>query len=146
VRDSGTDEPGHPAPSGDAQLDRALRSMHADPGRRWTLDRLAREAGVSRSVFAERFRERIGTTPMRFLGDLRMRLARRLLADRGLGAGEVGRRVGYASEAAFNRAFRAALGEPPGRYRRGRPGRGAARRLPVSRARTPDAGESPPCT
>jgi len=110
--------PGLLALTRDLQLGRALRSIHADPGGDWSLDRLASVAGASRSAFSERFRERTGVTPMRYLADWRMRSARRLLADPALSVSEVGRRVGYASEAAFNRVFRAAVGQPPGRYRR----------------------------
>ena len=102
----------------DPQLGRALRSMHADPAGSWSLDALASEAGVSRSVFADRFRERIGMTPMRYLTEWRMQRARELLANPSLSVSDVGRRVGYASESAFNRAFRDAIGEPPGRHRR----------------------------
>lgn len=110
--------PGVLASIDDAQLGRALRAIHAEPARDWSLAELATRAGLSRSVFAERFRKRIGATPMRYLADWRMRSARRLLRDPALSVGEVGRRVGYASEAAFNHAFRESVGEPPGRHRR----------------------------
>lgn len=99
-------------------LRRAIDALHADPSAVWSLARLASRAGMSRSVFAERFRSRVGTSPMRYLAGYRMRRACALLSDETLSVGEVGRRVGYASEAAFNRAFRQRLGEPPGRYRR----------------------------
>jgi len=102
----------------DPQLGRALQAIHAEPGADWSLDALASLAGASRSVFTERFRERLGIAPMRYLTDWRMKRARRLLADPGVSVGEVGRRVGYTSEAAFNRAFREVVGEPPGRHRR----------------------------
>ena len=102
----------------DPQLRRALEAMHAEPAREWSLGTLASRAGLSRTVFADRFRERLGVTPMRYLTDWRMRQARHLLVDSALSVGEVGRRVGYASEAAFNRAFRESVGEPPGRHRR----------------------------
>jgi len=128
---------------GDPLLGRALRSLHAEPGRDWSLARLASLAGTSRSVFTQRFRERLGTTPMRYLTDRRMQLARELLADCALSVGEVGRRVGYASEAAFNRAFRDVVGEPPGRYRRALTRTRSPSRLPAERARSTDADETP---
>lgn len=103
----------------DPEFGHVLRSVHADPGADWSLDALASLAGASRSAFACRFRARTGMTPMRYLAGWRMQKARRLLADSSLSVSEVGRRVGYASEAAFNRAFRDVVGAPPGRYRRG---------------------------
>lgn len=59
----------------DPRLSRAIAAMHKDPGRAWTVDRLAREAGSSRSVFAQRFVRATGATPLRYLTALRMRLA-----------------------------------------------------------------------
>ncbi len=102
----------------DPQVARALQAIHEEPAKAWSLESLATLAGASRSVFAERFRSRVGMTPMRYLADWRIRKARTLLSCPGLSVGEVGRRVGYDSEAAFSRAFREAIGEPPGRYRR----------------------------
>ncbi|MDJ0787912.1 MAG: AraC family transcriptional regulator [Myxococcota bacterium] len=102
----------------DPQVAPALRAIHADPARDWSLESLASVAGASRSVFADRFRQRTGRTPMRYLTDWRMQKARRLLANPALSVGDVGRSVGYGSEAAFNRAFREAVGEPPGRHRK----------------------------
>lgn len=127
----------------DPRLGRALRCIHAEPAREWSLEALAARAGQSRSVFAERFRERIGRTPMRYLAEWRMQRARRLLADPELSVSEVGRQVGYASEAAFNRAFRDAFGEPPGRYRRSATSRKGAAPPASARARSPDAGAIP---
>lgn len=102
----------------DDHLRRVLESVHADPGEGWTLEKLAARAGLSRSVLAERFRERLGVSPMRYVADWRVQRARHLLTDRNLSVGEVARRVGYASEAAFSRVFRESVGEAPGRYRR----------------------------
>ncbi len=121
VRAQGGADPGALASLEDPQLGRALKAIHEDPAAPWTLGALASIAGVSRSVFADRFRERIGVTPMRYLTHWRMQRAQGLLTREGLSVGEVGQRVGYASEAAFSRAFRASVGEPPGRYRRAGP-------------------------
>ena len=81
---------------------------------------LAAMGGLSRSVLAERFRARTGTTPMRYLASWRLEKARHLLREGTRGVGEVAAEVGYASEAAFNRVFKARFGQPPGRLRRSR--------------------------
>jgi AraC-like DNA-binding protein len=108
----------------DPSLGRALAALHGRPEADWSLESLARIAGQSRSLFAERFRERMGTTPMKYLAAWRMQMARRLLERPGACIGEVARRVGYASESAFHRSFRDHFGMPPGAWRRDR---GAAR-------------------
>lgn len=95
----------------------ALRAMHSDPARAWTLDALAREAGLSRSGFAERFVCYTGETPMNYLAQWRMQLAASLLKD-GLTIGSIAGRVGYRSEAAFQRAFKKHVGVTPGRWRK----------------------------
>lgn len=105
----------------DPQLGRALQAIHAGPAADWSLDALARIAGQSRTLFVERFRERLGTSPMRYLSRWRLLRARHLLGSTDLSVAEVAQRVGYASESAFHRAFRAEFGAPPGRLRRGRP-------------------------
>lgn len=100
-------------------LGRAMRAIHADPSRNWTVESLAREAALSRTTFAETFAKHAGVTPMQYVTDLRMQHARKLLtSDRNVAA--VGEAVGYRSEAAFNRAFRKAWGIAPGAYRRNR--------------------------
>lgn len=102
----------------DPQLGRALRALHAEPEAPWSLERLARTAGLSRTLFAERFRARLGVPPMRYLAGARLQKARELLAREDCPVGEVAHRVGYASESAFNRAFREHFGAPPGAWRR----------------------------
>ena len=104
----------------DPALRRALEQIHAAPGEAWTLPRLAARAGVSRSVLSDRFRATLGTSPMRYLASWRLEKARHLLDRRELGIGEIAAAVGYASEAAFNRAFKEAHGAPPGRLRASR--------------------------
>jgi AraC family transcriptional regulator, activator of mtrCDE len=116
-------EEGHPGALGalaDPQLGRALAALHAEPEADWSVDALARVAGQSRTLFTERFRERMGTSPMRYLVAWRMRKARRLLAGGAVSVAEAARRVGYRSESAFNRAFREQFGAPPGVYRKSR--------------------------
>ncbi|WP_077033374.1 AraC family transcriptional regulator [Pelomonas sp. KK5] len=109
----------------DPALARALFAMHRKPGQHWTLARLAQQAGLSRTVFSERFLARVGETPMRYLLAWRMHCARDLLA-RQLPVGDVAARLGYASERAFRQAFKRLTGTTPMAFarqqRRGPPG------------------------
>lgn len=102
----------------DPQLGRVLEALHAAPERDWSLEALARVGGLSRTLLAERFRNRVGTSPMRYLASWRVQKARRLLADGRCSVAEAARRVGYRSESAFHRAFRAHFGRPPAALRR----------------------------
>lgn len=89
----------------DPRLASALATMHGNPSQRWTLQSLARQAGMSRTVFTQRFGALMGTTPLRWLTRLRMHKARALLAPGGRPVGSVAAEVGYESEAAFRRAY-----------------------------------------
>jgi AraC-like DNA-binding protein len=102
----------------DPEVGRALRSLHARPERQWTVEDLAREVGVSRSGLAQRFTELIGEAPMRYLTGWRIQLAKHLILQAGLPIAEVAERVGYESEAAFNRAFKRHVGVPPVAWRK----------------------------
>jgi AraC-like DNA-binding protein len=99
---------------------RRWRSCMGDPRRRGRVERLAREVGLSRSAFAERFAHFVQESPMQYLTRWRMQLATRLLERQGVGVAQVAAEVGYESEAAFNRAFKKCVGAPPGAWRRGR--------------------------
>jgi AraC-like DNA-binding protein len=121
--------PGWLAGLRDPQVGRAIALLHADPAREWTLDRLARETGVSRSVLAERFAARLGETPMRYLTLWRMQLAARRLADGTETVAAVAGRIGFRSEAAFSRRFKEVTGLAPADWRR----RNAAREEPRTR-------------
>jgi AraC family transcriptional regulator, alkane utilization regulator len=101
----------------DAHVGKALRLLHANPTRNWTVGELARESAISRSALAERFTELVGDAPIRYLANWRMQLAKQLLRE-GAHVQEVATRVGYESEAAFNRAFKRATGSPPAAWRR----------------------------
>lgn len=103
----------------DPQVGRALRLMHEHPARDWTVDELAREVAVSRSVLAQRFADLVGETPMRYLATWRMQLAKQMMRDGAANIQDVANRVGYESEAAFNRAFKRATGSPPATWRKG---------------------------
>lgn len=102
----------------DRQVGAALALMHKDPARAWTLAALARGAGMSRSALALRFHRLVGRTPMQYLTMWRMQLARGYLTESALSTATVAERVGYRSEAAFGKAFKKAVGQGPGAYRR----------------------------
>lgn len=112
------EEPGWLAGLRDPKVGRALALLHAEPARDWTLGALARAAGVSRSVLAERFARWVGETPMRYLTLWRMQLAARLLADGATKVANVGEQVGFRSEAAFSRTFKKVTGLSPAEWRR----------------------------
>jgi len=94
--------------------------MHRRPAEPWTVASLAATAHLSRSVFSERFTQLVGVPPMRYLARWRMHLAGSLIREDQLGMGEVARRLGYGSEAAFSRAFKRHSSIAPGSLRRGR--------------------------
>ncbi|MEZ4444513.1 MAG: AraC family transcriptional regulator [Polyangiaceae bacterium] len=102
----------------DERLGRALRAIHERPGEPWTLDRLAKEAGMSRSSFATQFADEVGEPAMAYLSAHRMATARARLRDGEAPLAAIATEVGYQSEAAFGRAFKRATGVAPGRYRR----------------------------
>jgi AraC-like DNA-binding protein len=97
----------------DARIARALKTIHEQPLRRWSIDALARIAGMSRSTFYERFTALVGRSPLRYHNEWRLTLARDMLARRNARVGEVGLAIGYESEAAFSRAYKAHFGRSP---------------------------------
>jgi AraC-like DNA-binding protein len=99
------------------RLARAILALHRQPGRDWTVAELAAESGTSRSAFAERFHATTGTPPLRYAAELRMRLAGQWLSQDRLPIEAVAQRLGYASQAAFSRAFKRITGVPPGASR-----------------------------
>jgi AraC-like DNA-binding protein len=96
----------------------ALASMHREPTRDWTLAELAKRVGVSRTVFARRFVEVLGQTPLAYLASWRLSLGATRLRSSDDSVNEVALAVGYQSEAAFNRAFKREFGLPPAQYRK----------------------------
>ena len=98
----------------------ALSALHARPAHPWTLAELARAAATSRTVLAERFAQLVGVPPMQYLTQWRLQLAAEQLAGGSAKVAAVGARVGYESEAAFSRAFKRAMGQAPGEWRRAR--------------------------
>jgi len=101
-----------------ARLRNALVAMHEAPAQEWTLDELATVAGMSRSVFAATFRETVGITPGQYLQGWRVRLAQKALR-RGRPLKMIAAEVGYGSEAALSRAFKAQAGQSPRQWKAG---------------------------
>ncbi len=97
---------------------RAVAAVHADPGRDWTVEALARVALASRSGFAARFQKATGLTPGRYLTTLRVERAQRYLSEQDIPVATVARQLGYGSETAFGRAFRRHTGRTPSQWRR----------------------------
>jgi AraC-like DNA-binding protein len=102
----------------DPHVGKALALLHARPGHAWTLDALGHEAGLSRSALAEHFTALVGEPPIQYLTRWRMQVAAGLLDTTREGVAAIGAQVGYASEAAFNRAFKKLVGMPPATWRR----------------------------
>lgn len=114
------EDPGWLAGLRDPTVGRALALLHTEPARNWTLDSLARAAGLSRTVLADRFARCVGETPMRYLALWRMQLASRLLTDGSAKVSAIAEQVGFRSEAAFSRAFKKRTGLSPSGWRRAR--------------------------
>lgn len=112
----------------DLHVGRALAALHDRPAHPWTLDELAQEVGLSRSLLAERFQRFTGHPPMQYLAQWRMQLAAERLRNTTDTLAEIADRIGYSSESAFSRAFKRLVGVPPQhlprrRHRRPRPRR-----------------------
>jgi AraC-like DNA-binding protein len=102
----------------DERIAPAIRDMHADVARSWTVPQLARVAALSRSAFFDRFTRTVGLPPMEYLLTWRMALAKDLLRRHELALTEVADRVGYGSASAFSAAFRRYVGQPPSHFAR----------------------------
>jgi AraC-like DNA-binding protein len=102
----------------DKQIGAALSLMHGDIAKRWTVDDLASAIGMSRTIFAQRFKKFVGFAPLYYLLRWRMTVAGQEL-KKGKSLSKVAESVGYSSETAFNSAFKRITGESPGRYRAG---------------------------
>jgi AraC-like DNA-binding protein len=103
----------------DKQMGAAIGAMHGDPAHAWTLQVLAERAGMSRSTFALRFKEKVGTSPMEYLTRWRMLLAGDKLANSGDPVSVIALSLGYESESAFSTAFKRVMGCSPRQYGRG---------------------------
>ena len=103
---------------GDRIVGAALNALHARPAHAWTLEELARAAGSSRSVLAERFQHLVGSAPMQYLTQWRMLLAANILSRSNAPLARIAEDVGYQTDTAFSRAFRREFGAPPATWRR----------------------------
>ncbi|MDQ2843907.1 MAG: AraC family transcriptional regulator [Acidobacteriota bacterium] len=104
----------------DKQMKAAITSMHDDPAHRWTLQELAERSGMSRSIFALKFKATVGTSPMEYLTRWRMLLAGHRLTSSDDPISVIALSLGYESESAFSKAFRRVMVCSPRQYRRGR--------------------------
>jgi AraC-like DNA-binding protein len=109
--------PGWYRASGDPVVGHALRLLHHDPARQWTVAELARETGVSRAALARRFLALVGEPPMTFLTGWRIALAADLLREPGATIGSVAEQVGYGTPFALSAAFKRVRGVSPRRWR-----------------------------
>jgi AraC-like DNA-binding protein len=102
----------------DPFVGKTLSLMHGRPARDWTIEELAREVGLSRSVLAERFADLVGMPPILYLAKWRMQIASGLLSSGNANVATIAAEIGYGSEAAFSRAFKKMMGVPPSVWRR----------------------------
>ena len=101
----------------DAHIAQALTALHDQPAVNWTLAELAGQAGMSRTLFAARFRAAVGESPMRHLAKIRLGQAAGYLATSSLSVEAIARRTGYGTNASLSKAFKREFGTSPGRYR-----------------------------
>ncbi len=101
----------------DRHVGAALRLMHGDVAKRWKVNDLASEVGMSRTSFAERFKSLVGMAPLEYLVRWRMAIARDALTREDANLATIAEAVGYDSDTAFSLAFKRAFGSSPGRYR-----------------------------
>lgn len=118
LADATTAGPGWLSALSDRYMSIAITSIHSDPGYPWTLQSLAERVGMSRSVFALRFRKTVGATPMEYLTRWRMLLAADRLKNSDEGLSAIAHSLGYKSESAFGKAFRRVTGCSPRQYTR----------------------------
>jgi AraC-like DNA-binding protein len=104
----------------DKQIGAAISAMHDDPARRWTVQALAKRAGMSRSTFAVKFKQTVGASPMEYLTRWRMLLAGDRLTNSSESISVIAPSLGYESESAFSTAFKRVMGCSPRQYSRGR--------------------------
>jgi AraC-like DNA-binding protein len=102
----------------DKQMSAAIKAIHDEPAHRWTLQELGERAGMSRSTFAQKFKQTVGTSPMEYLTRWRMLLAGDRLTNSKEGVSEIALSLGYESESAFSTAFKRVMGCSPRQYSR----------------------------
>lgn len=102
----------------DHHLANGLRAFHNDYAADWTVEKLARESSMSRSLFADRFKQYLNLSPMQYVTNWRMQNARQMLIESNLTLDSVAQKIGYDTSAAFSKAFKRNVGLAPGEYRR----------------------------
>ncbi len=102
----------------DPFIGKALSLLHGGSAQDWTIEELAKQVGVSRSLLAERFTDLVGIPPMQYLAKWRMQIASELLTNGSAKVAAVAVEIGDASEAAFSRAFKKMVGMSPSAWRR----------------------------
>jgi AraC-like DNA-binding protein len=110
----------------DPSVGKALTLIHDKPADDWTIETLARQSGVSRTVLAERFVELVGIPPMQYLARWRMQIASEMLSSGNTNIARIAQEIGYESEASFSRAFKKMNGVSPSAWRLGVRGEGKA--------------------
>jgi AraC-like DNA-binding protein len=113
-----SDQKGWLAGARDPAVGQAMALLHKDPANPWTVSRLAKHVGLSRTRLAERFRHFLGSPPITYLTEWRLKLGAETLISSQLSVAEIAASIGYASEAAFNRAFKRRFDCPPAQFRR----------------------------
>jgi AraC-like DNA-binding protein len=106
------------AATSDKHLSKAIQAMHSAIDRSWSVASLAREAQMSRSAFALKFKTVLGQTPLEYLTQWRMYRAGAMIRSNNMSFSEVASTIGYGSESSFSRVFRREMGEAPREYRR----------------------------
>ena len=102
----------------DDRISNSLKIMHESPEKDWTLNQLAASANMSRSLYCREFKRFVGETPLSYLTNWRILKSKEILSESKENISEIANRVGYQSEAAFNRLFKSKVGETPASYRR----------------------------
>jgi len=102
----------------DPKISTSLNYMHTAPEKEWTLEQLAAAAGMSRSLYCKEFKRLLGETPLVYLTNWRILKSKEFLLENKENISEIAEKVGYQSEAAFNRLFKSKVGETPASYRR----------------------------
>lgn len=139
LSDRTTEEAGWLSALADNRLRAAIAAMHGAPGQRWTLQTLAREAGMSRTAFAVTFKERVGLSPMDYLTRWRMMQAADRLTSTRQSLAEIGSTLGYESEKSFSTAFKRVMNCSPRQYgrRQGKPVATGRRAIPGKEEASP---------